>query len=198
MRKPSLHLLLAIGALGVIAGCNESGDGGSASRIDIPSGATISVRIHDEISSERAREGDAWSGTVTRPVTDGDRIVIQEGSSVRGVITQVNPAERGKRAMLDLAVREVSVDGRTHDVTAGTEAIVAGSTRARNLGAIAGGIAGGALIGKAIGGDGKDAAVGGVLGGAAATGAVAASKGYQVVLRNGTVIEFTVQAGGAS
>ena len=49
-----------------------------------------------------------------------------------------------------------------------------------------------ALIGKAVGGDGKDAAVGGILGGATAAGVVAASKGYQVVLKEGTVLRFTV------
>ena len=49
----------------------------------------------------------------------------------------------------------------------------------------------GAIIGKAVGGGGKGALIGGLLGGAAAGGATAASKGYQVVLKEGTDLTFT-------
>jgi outer membrane lipoprotein SlyB len=83
------------------------------------------------------------------------------------------------------------VNGTDERISATTEAVIAGSTRARNLGAIAGGAAAGALIGKAVG-DGKNATVGGIIGGATAAGIVAGSKGYQVVLPSGTVMTFTV------
>ncbi len=116
---------------------------------------------------------------------------IAAGSQVDGVVTGVTAAKRGSRAMLDLGVRSIRVNGHDASITANTEAVVAGSTRARNLGAIAGGAVAGALVGKAVG-DGRNATVGGILGGAAAAGVVASSKGYQVVLANGTVIGFTV------
>jgi outer membrane lipoprotein SlyB len=83
------------------------------------------------------------------------------------------------------------VAGKEHTVAAGTDSIIAGSPRARNLGAIAGSAAAGALIGKAVGG-GKGALIGGILGGATATGVVAKSKGYQVVLKPGTELTFNV------
>jgi hypothetical protein len=76
-------------------------------------------------------------------------------------------------------------------VHGGTEAVIAGSTRARNLGAIAGSAAAGALVGKAVSGTGKGALIGGVIGGGVATGVVAASDGYQVVLKPGTALTFT-------
>jgi hypothetical protein len=41
-------------------------------------------------------------------------------------------------------------------------------------------------------GDGKNAAVGALIGGGAATAVVATSDGYQVVLKSGTVMTFTV------
>jgi hypothetical protein len=41
-------------------------------------------------------------------------------------------------------------------------------------------------------GDGRNATVGALIGGAAATGVVAGSKGYQVVLKSGTLLSFTV------
>ena len=152
----------------------------------VPGGTGISVRLSSTISSERAGAGDSWNGVVTRDVVVGDRVAIPAGSEVRGVVNAAREARRGTRAMLDLAVRSVRVNGKTTSISAGTDAVIAGSPRARNVGAIAGGAAAGALIGKAVGGDGKDAAVGGILGGATAAGVVAASKGYQVVLKEGT------------
>ena len=85
----------------------------------------------------------------------GEKTVIPAGSTVSGVVTAVKPAEKGDRAMLDLGISSMSVEGREYATKATTEAIVAGSTRARNLGAIAGGAAAGALIGRAVGGSGK-------------------------------------------
>jgi hypothetical protein len=158
----------------------------------VAAGTPISVSVSTSISSETANVGDTWTGEVKEPVIVDGEVVIPAGSTVEGVVTSVTPAQKGSRASLDLGVRSVTVGGKSHSVDAGTEAIVAGSTRARNLGAIAGGAAAGALIGKAVGGSGKGAVIGGLIGGATAGGAVAASKGYQVVLKEGTVITFNV------
>jgi hypothetical protein len=84
----------------------------------------------------------------------------------------------------------MTVEGAGYTAKATTESIEAGSTRARNLGAIAGGAGAGALIGGAVGGK-KGAWIGGLIGGAGASGAVAKSKGYQVVLKEGTELTFS-------
>jgi hypothetical protein len=47
------------------------------------------------------------------------------------------------------------------------------------------------LVGQAVTGTGKGAAAGAVVGAGAATGVVAASDGYQVVLKSGTPLTFT-------
>lgn len=57
---------------------------------------------------------------------------------------------------------------------------------------MAGGTTVRALIGKAVGGSNEGALIGGLLGGGAATGAVVASKGYQVVIKPRTQVTFTV------
>jgi len=152
----------------------------------IPAGTSIEVRLTTSLSSEHASEGTRWNGVTTGPVMSGDKAVFDVGSVVTGTVTSAIPARRGDRAMLDLRIDRID----SKPVRASTDPVFAGSPRARNLGAIAGGTAAGALIGKAVGGDGKDAAIGGLIGGAAATGAVAASKGYQVVLKRGTVMTF--------
>jgi hypothetical protein len=188
-RQMVFAALIALLAVPPLSGCRDgqgtasAGDPfGLASRPRVESGTQLSIRLVSTIDSETARVGDPWTGVVIHAVTDRERVIVPAGSEVRGTVSGAHGARRGSRAMLDLVVKEVVVDGRSHPLVAGTDAVIAGSPRARNLGAIAGGAAAGALIGKAIGGDGKDAAIGGLIGGAAATGVVARSKGYQVVL----------------
>jgi hypothetical protein len=154
--------------------------------VNVPAGTADA-----QISSETAQVGDAWQGKVTEAVVIGTAAPIPAGSVVKGVVKAVKPAKAGDRAMLQLAVTEIEVEGKAHPIHATGEEIVAGSTRARNVGAVAGGAAAGALIGKAIGGSNKGALIGGLIGGAAATGAVASTKGYQVVIKEGAAINFT-------
>jgi hypothetical protein len=160
--------------------------------VTVPAGTGVKVAVAAAISSETAQPGDTWSGTVQEPVVVGDRVAIPAGSQVTGVVSGVVPAAKGSRAVLVLAVKSVEVNGKSRALSAGTDSIIAGSTRARNLGAIAGGAAAGALIGKAVGGSNKGALIGGLIGGATATGAVAASKGYQATVKEGAEMVFTV------
>ena len=163
------------------------------SGVTLASGTPIDVTVNAQISTKTAQVGDAWSGSVKENVIVGNTVVIPAGSIVSGVVNVAKPAAgKGTLAMLGLAVRSISVGGHDHMVAASTEPIEAGSPRARNLGAVAGGAAAGALIGKAAGGGGRGALIGGIIGGVAAGAGVAASKGYQVELKEGTVITFSV------
>jgi len=201
MNHHRLNTLVSVTLLGaalwLLNSCNETstvaqgGSNNTASSHSVQSGTRIDVALGGNISSETANVGDAWHGTVAQSVTVQNGGMIPAGSQVNGVVTGAIPAKRGSRAMLDLGVRSIQVNGHDESITANSEPVIAGSPRARNLGAIAGGAAAGALIGKAVG-DGKNAAVGGLIGGAAAAGVVANSKGYQVVLSDGTVMSFTV------
>lgn len=192
-------LLAATGLTGCFGSENaEEGNSGSPLAMfsggpSIPEGTALDVSLRSEISSETASVGDAWSGTTQGDIVVDGEVVVPAGSAVSGRVSGAIEAKRGDRAMLDLEVTSVQLDGKSKDVTAVTEPVIAGSPRARNLGAIAAGAAAGAIIGRAVGDDGADAAKGAVIGGAAAGVGVAASKGYQVVLKPGTVLTFTVK-----
>jgi hypothetical protein len=190
---------LLVGALWLLSGCKESKtaasdaaheDAASSTRL-VQSGTRIAVTLGSDISSETASAGDAWHGTVAENVSLQDGESIPPGSEVEGVVAAVTAARRGSRAMLELHVRNIRVNGRNEAIGASAAPVIAGSTRKRNVGAVAGGALVGALIGKSVG-DGRNAAVGGLVGGAATAGVVAGTKGYQVVLSNGTVMRFTV------
>lgn len=160
--------------------------------VTVDAGTAIQVSVGTQLSSQTANVGDTWTGSVKDNVIVGDRVVFPAGATVSGVVTDAKPAAKGDRAELGIAVTSITVNGTSHAVDASTEPVIAGSTRARNLGAIAGGAAAGALIGRAVGG-GKGTLIGGLIGAAGAGAGVAASKGYQVVLKEGTVITFSVK-----
>jgi hypothetical protein len=204
MKHAILNWVLPLGLL-LVVGCSDvQGEAdrsetakarsffGLGAREHLVAGTALRVRLLESLSSETAKSGDSWHGVIQAPVVvDGDEI-IAKGSAAEGVVTTAVPARRGTRAMLEIEVREVTLDGRGSSLRATTDPVIAGSPRARNLGAITGGAVAGALIGSAVSGSGRGAGVGALVGGGVATGVVAASHGYQVVLPEGTVMTFTV------
>jgi len=157
--------------------------------VSVPAGTAMSITVNAKLTSETAHPGDVWSGTIAEPVVVGTAAPFPAGSTVNGVVLASRPAEKGDRAMLLLGIQSISVNGKSHEISATADSMVAGSTRARNVGAVAGGAGAGALIGSAVGG-GKGALIGGLLGGGAATVGVAKSKGYQVTVDEGAKITF--------
>jgi len=192
------HWISSIALIGTVAlfGCRADEQAGQATEngtstsrvasLTIPSGTSIDVTVNTSLSSKTATVGDSWTGSVTNGGS-----ALPSGSVVSGTVTGAKAARKGDRAMLDLGLSSITVENHRYTVHGSTEAIIAGSTRARNLGAIAGSAGAGALIGKAVSGTGKGAVIGGIIGGGVATGVVAASDGYQVVLKPGTVLTFT-------
>jgi hypothetical protein len=190
--------LLALAATVVVSGCRNdqqaAQDGGNytaSSHATVPSGTSIDVTLGTGLSSESASVGDVWNGAIAKSVVVDGRTLAPAGSVAHGTITGVNPAHKGDRAMLDLGLTSFTVGDRTYRVHGSTEAIVAGSPRARNLGAIGAATAAGAAVGHAIGGSGKGTLIGAIVGGGVATGAVSQTKGWQVVLKQGTPLTFT-------
>ena len=159
--------------------------------LGLAAGTPVAISLHTSLSSKTAYAGQSWSGVVTEPVYRNGREVIPAGSTVRGVVSVARPAERGSRATLQLALRSVAVNGRSYSLRGSSEAVTAGSPRLRNVGAVAGGAAAGALLGKVIGHSGKATLIGALIGGGAGTAAVAASHGYQATMAAGREVQFT-------
>jgi hypothetical protein len=195
MRHARWIFIAALIAAAGLSGCNESKESqvaqNSASKpsntMKLPVGTSIEVTLGTSLSSETASVGTAWSGTALT-----GREGIPAGSPVDGTVTSVKAAKKGDRAMLGLGLNSITIAGQRFSVHGSTEAIIAGSTRARNLGAIAGSAAAGAIVGNAVSGSTKGTVIGAVVGGGAATAVVAASDGYQVALKPGILLTFTI------
>ena len=160
----------------------------------LPAGTTINVRLDTKLSTDDIQPGDRWTGTVTQSVGTGDRIMIPAGSPVEGVVASVAQGTHSTPAQLDLAVREVTVDGQTRLLNADTPPIVGGTSRAKKLGAVAGGAAAGALLGHTVAKGKHGTLIGGLVGGAAGYG-LSRHAFRTLQLKPGTVVTFTTREG---
>jgi hypothetical protein len=155
----------------------------------IPAGTMVSVRLGQTISSEKARAGDTWSGTIHERIVVDGRTVARRGDPVRGTVVNAKSSGRlSGRALLELQLTSikgipvitdtVSSEGKGHE--------------GRNAKAIGGGAVAGAIIG-ALAGGGKGAAIGAGAGAAVGTGGAAATGKKNVSFPVETILEFTVR-----
>ncbi len=171
----------------------------------VPAGTVIPITLTTRISTKNAKDGDGVYGKTIFPITIDNKIVIPEGSYVRGKISEVKKAGRVKgKAELTLNFQILVLPSGTTipiytslgGVGAGGdrkgEATVQGdSSKGKDAGTIGKTAAEGGLIGV-IAGRGKGAAVGGAGGAAAGAAAVLLTRGEDLVLEPGTSIEIVL------
>jgi hypothetical protein len=200
MRHAHFIVGVALVAATVLSGCRteqgaQDGTNNTSSNrvadLTLPSGTSIEIALATPLTSETASVGNAWTGSTRNALVLDGRNIVPAGSAVSGTVTSVKPARKGDRAMLDLGLSSITVGGRSYRVRGSMESVVAGSPRARNLGAIGAATVAGAVLGHAVGGSDKGTIIGGLIGGVAATGVVSQTKGWQVVLKEGTALTFT-------
>src|SRR2546422_6168687 len=67
----------------------------------VPAGTVIPVSLTSRVTTKHAKDGDGVYGKTVFPITVNNKIVIPEGSNVRGKITQIQKPGRvkGKAAL---------------------------------------------------------------------------------------------------
>ena len=106
---------------------SSGGLSGLARRPLAPGGMLLTVRLTSIVSSASARIGSRWTGIVVRSLALGPRSVIPAGTPVRGVVTGASGAGSGSPAMLELAVQDLIIGGRSRPLSAVTGPFVAGA-----------------------------------------------------------------------
>lgn len=155
-----------------------------------PAGTRFTVRVGQELSSEKATAGQAFEGSLAKDVLVNGQTVARAGAPVRGKVTGVKSSGRLKTPGR-ISVRLTSVDGKPVTTTAvGRQGK---SHNKSNVTKIGGGAAAGALIG-ALAGGGKGAAIGTLAGGAAGTGVAAATGKQEAVIPAEATLTFTATA----
>ena len=171
----------------------------------VPAGTVIPVTLTNRVTTKNAHDGDGIYGKTSFPITVNNKIVIPEGSSVRGKITEVRKPGRvkGKGELTITFQTLVLPSGVTLPIYSSLggvggagekkgEATVQGDSSkgddAKTVGTTA---TQGALIGV-IADRGKGAVIGGAGGAAAGTAAVLLTRGKDLVLEPGTTIEIVL------
>ena len=57
-------------------------------------GSVVQARLMTPLSSATAKKGDEVEAVVSRPLFDGDRLILPQGSFLKGLVVQVQPAHR--------------------------------------------------------------------------------------------------------
>lgn len=93
-----------------------------------PEGAVVRARLMTPLSSATAQKGQDVEAVLSRPLFDGDRLILPQGSRLKGTVRQVQPARRLKKnGQLRIAFLElVPPDGIEQRVHATLEGVQAG------------------------------------------------------------------------
>src|SRR5207253_9022876 len=85
----------------------------------IPSGQELDVRLNTTLSSKTSTVEQRFDTTTVADLTQNGRVLIPAGSTVRGVVSAVDPADRIHRAgSLTLSFDEAAINGRTYPMHA--------------------------------------------------------------------------------
>lgn len=162
-------------------------------KITVPSGTQLSVRLNDEVDSEKAQVGDVFHGSISAPVTVGEETAIPTTADVEGRVAEVKSAGRfAGQSVLTLELTKLTMNGKTYSLQT-SQWTKSGNGRGKSTAAkVGGGAAVGAILGGIFGG-GKGAAIGAAAGAGAGTGVSAATKGQQIILHPEAVIAFQLQ-----
>jgi BON domain len=159
-------------------------------KITVPAGTQLSIRLNDEVNSEKAQVGDVFHGSISSPVSIGDETAIPTTADVEGRVVEVKSAGRfAGQSVLTLELTKLTMNGRSYSLQT-SQWTKSGNGRGKSTAAkVGGGAAVGAVLGGIFGG-GKGAAIGAAAGAGAGTGVSAATKGQQIVLHPEAIIAF--------
>lgn len=186
------------GAVASNAPANPAGAGAAPAApprvFTIRAGSSIAIYTAKELSTKTAKDGDAFTASLARPIVDRDWVIAKQGALVQGVVVNSDPGGRVKgRASMTVKLRSLQLaDGRTVDLSTSSYTKEAKSTKKKDALKIGVGAGIGAAIG-AIAGGGKGAAIGAGAGGGAGTGLVLATRGDPAVIPSESQLTFRLQ-----
>ncbi len=163
--------------------------------LTLPSGAFVTVRTNQGLSSDRNQNGDTFYATLAEPLIVDGIVVARKGSTVMGRISDMKKAGRWEgTSSLGLQLTNISlVDGQQIPVQSQVIGRDGVKSTANDAAAIIGTTGLGALIGAAAAG-GKGAAIGAGAGAAASTIGVLSTRGRPTEVYPETMLTFRLEA----
>ena len=172
------------------ASSSEAASAPAPQPVTIPSGTEIHVTLDTALSSKDSSAGDTFEATVSQPVTVHGRVIVKRDARARGSVVEARPSGRlSKPALLSLELKSVQVNSAWVPVRTQALTMEGKSHKKRDIVAIGGGSALGAIIGGIAGG-GKGAAIGAAAGGGAGTAGAAITGKKDITLPAESRVSF--------
>jgi hypothetical protein len=94
----------------------------------LPEGSVVRARLVTPLSSATAKKGQLIEAVLSQPLMDGDRLILPQGSRLKGTVKQAEPARRMKKnGQLRIAFSEmVPPDGVEQKIVSTLEGVQAG------------------------------------------------------------------------
>jgi hypothetical protein len=164
------------------------------SNLTLPAGTWITVRVDQMLSSDRNKQGDAFTATLAQPLVADGRVIARRGQMMGGVVASAEKAGRVKgTSRLGVELTELGlVDGRQVQVRTTLMERRGDTSMGRDAGAIAATTGIGAAIGAAAEG-GVGAGIGAIAGAAASTIGVLVTRGTPTIVSPEDVLTFRLE-----
>jgi hypothetical protein len=176
------------------AGASPATSAPQTSRMVIPSGTPVHVRVDEAIGTRRNRAGDPFSATLSQPIEMDGRTIVPAGTEFSGHVTNAGSSGRLRgRASIGLRLDSFQLNGREYPIQTTSVDRVSASHKKRNAILIGGGAGLGAAIGAIAGGP-QGALIGAGAGAGAGTAGAAATGKRQVGIGAETPLRFTLRA----
>ena len=152
-------------------------------QLTIPAGTWVTVRVNEYLASDRNRQGDAFTATLSQPLIAQGYVVARRGQTIGGQITM---AEKGGMVKgtshLGMELTDLTlVDGQRVPVRTELVQYSGGTSVGRDVAAVGTATGVGAAIGAAVNG-GVGAGVGAGIGAAASVIGVLVTRGNKTVV----------------
>lgn len=165
----------------------------ASSRIEVPAGTQLLVRMIDAVDSSKTHVGDRFHASLETDLYADNAIVARKGTDVYGRLSESQAAGHIKGSSeLKLELTDMIINGRTYPLITGEYQLKGKGRGADTAKKVGGGAVVGAIIG-AIAGGGKGAAIGSGVGAAAGGTVQILTRGEQVRVPSEALLEFRLE-----
>jgi hypothetical protein len=160
--------------------------------VTVPAGTELALEMTSAVSSESAQIETPVTARLRNAVVINGDTAIPAGTVVSGTVTDVERSGRVKGlAHLSFAFNEARMNGGREDIRTNPVTFQAEATKGEDATKVGIGAGAGAILGGILGGK-KGAGKGAIAGGAVGGGVVAATRGKEVVVAEGTNVTATL------
>ncbi len=162
--------------------------------VTIPRGTEFRVALDQPIASATAQTGDPFTATLLNPISENGMVIIPRDARVKGHLVAARASGRlSGTAEIELTLDSVQISGSPVRIQTDSITRLGKTHKKRDIIAIGGGSALGAIIGGIAGG-GKGAAIGAAAGAGAGTAGAAATGKENIILPTETTLVFRLTA----